>query len=60
MVDTEFVPYYKEQTGKDIKVKVSTMPDVSKLTLAIAADQTPDVALGLMSYVPFDLSSRFI
>ena len=58
MVDTEFVPYYKEQTGKDIKVKVSTMPDVSKLTLAIAADQTPDVALGLMSYVPFDLSSR--
>ena len=45
-------------TGKDIKVKVSTMPDVSKLTLAIAADQTPDVALGLMSYVPFDLSSR--
>ena len=58
MVDTEFVPYYKKQTGKDIKVKVSTMPDVSKLTLAIAADQTPDVALGLMSYVPFDLSSR--
>lgn len=58
MVDTEFVPYYKEKTGKDIKVKVSTMPDVAKLTLAIAAKETPDVALGLMSYVPFDLSSR--
>ena len=58
MVDTEFVPYYKEKTGKDIKVKVSTMPDVNKLTLAIAADETPDIALGLMSYVPFDLSSR--
>lgn len=58
MADTEFVPYYKEKTGKDIKVKVSTMPDVSKLTLAIAADETPDIALGLMSYVPFDLSSR--
>jgi ABC-type glycerol-3-phosphate transport system substrate-binding protein len=58
MADTEFVPYYKEKTGKDIKVKVSTMPDVSKLTLAIAAGETPDIALGLMSYVPFDLSSR--
>ncbi len=58
MADTEFVPYYKEKTGKDIKVKVSTMPDVGKLTLAIAADETPDIALGLMSYVPFDLSSR--
>lgn len=58
MADTEFVPYYKELTGKDIKVRVSTMPDVNKLTLAIAADETPDVALGLMSYVPFDLSSR--
>lgn len=58
MVDTEFVPYYKEKTGKTIKVKVSTMPDVGKLTLAIAANETPDIALGLMSYVPFDLSSR--
>lgn len=58
MVDTEFAPYYKEKTGKDIKVRVSAMPDVGKLTLAIAADETPDIALGLMSYVPFDLSSR--
>lgn len=58
MADTEFVPYYKEKTGKDIKVKVAAMPDISKITLAIAADETPDVALGLMSYVPFDLSSR--
>ena len=60
MVDTEFVPYYKEKTGKDIKVKVSTMPDVAKLTLAIAAKETPDAALGLMSYVPFDKSWCFI
>ena len=58
MADTEFVNYYKEKTGKDIKVKIATMPDVNKLTLAIAADETPDIALGLMSYVPFDLSSR--
>ncbi len=58
MADTEFVNYYKEKTGKNIKVKVATMPDVNKITLAIAADETPDIALGLMSYVPFDLSSR--
>lgn len=58
MADTEFVPYYKEKTGKDIKVKISTMPDPGKLTLAIAANETPDIALGLMSYLPFDLSSR--
>lgn len=58
MADTEFVPYYKEKTGKDIKVKISTMPDPAKLTLAIAANETPDIALGLMSYLPFDLSSR--
>ena len=58
MADTEFVKYYKEKTGKDIKVKVATMPDVNKITLAIAADEEPDIALGLMSYVPFDLSSR--
>lgn len=58
MADTEFVPYYKEKTGKDINVKIAAMPDVNKLTLAIAADETPDIALGLMSYVPFDLSSR--
>ena len=52
MADTQFTP----QTG--IKVKIATMPDVNKLTLAIAADKTPDMVLGLASYVPFDLSSR--
>lgn len=52
MVDTEFT----EKTG--IKVKIATMPDINKLSLAIAADATPDIALGLASYVPFDLSSR--
>lgn len=52
MADTEFTP----KTG--IKVKISVMPDANKLTLAAAADQTPDVALGLLSYIPFDLASR--
>ncbi len=52
MVDTEFTP----ATG--IKVKISAMPDANKLTLSAAADQTPDLALGLSSHMPFDLASR--
>lgn len=52
LVDTDFTP----RTG--IKVKVSIMPDAAKLTLSVAADQTPDVALGLASHMPFDLASR--
>lgn len=52
MVDSEFT----KETG--IKVKISIMPDVNKLTLAAAAKETPDVALGLTSYMPFDLASR--
>lgn len=52
MVDTEFTP----KTG--IKVKVSVMPDVNKLVLSAAADDVPDVALGLLSNLPFELASR--
>ncbi|MDF2540616.1 MAG: transporter, substrate-binding protein [Herbinix sp.] len=52
LADTEFTP----ESG--IKVKISIMPDANKLILATAADQTPDVALGLTSYMPFDLASR--
>ncbi len=52
MADTEFTA----KTG--IKVKVSVMTDVNKLTLAASSGKTPDIALGLGSYVPFDLASR--
>lgn len=52
MADTDFTA----KTG--IKVKVSIMPDANKLTLSAAANQTPDIALGLTSYMPFDLASR--
>lgn len=52
LADTEFTP----QTG--IKVKISVMPDANKLTLASAADETPDIALGLISHMPFDLACR--
>ncbi len=52
LADTEFTP----QTG--IKVRISVMPDANKLTLACAADETPDIALGLSSHMPFDLACR--
>ncbi len=52
MADSQFTP----QTG--IKVKISLIPDVNKLTLAAAANETPDLALGLQSHMPFDLSCR--
>lgn len=52
MVDSEFTA----QTG--IKVKISVMPDVNKLTMAVAADEIPDVALGLPSHLPFELACR--
>ncbi len=52
LADTEFTP----KTG--IKVKISVMPDANKLTLACAAEETPDIALGLSSHMPFDLACR--
>ncbi len=52
MVDSQFTL----ETG--IKVNISVMPDPNKLILANAAGNTPDVALGLMSYMPFDLAIR--
>ncbi len=52
MADSEFTP------GTGIKVKISVMPDANKLTLATAADVTPDIALGLPSHMPFELASR--
>ncbi|MCR4886886.1 MAG: extracellular solute-binding protein [Clostridiales bacterium] len=52
MADTEFTP----KTG--VKVKITVIPDANKLTLACAAGNTPDMALGLASYMPFDLASR--
>ena len=52
MVDSTFT----EETGKT--VKISVMPDANKLILANSAGNTPDVALGLSSYMPFDLAIR--
>ncbi len=52
MADTEFTP----KTG--IPVKITVIPDANKLTLACAAGNEPDMALGLASYMPFDLASR--
>jgi len=47
---------FTQETG--IQVKISVMPDPTKLVMASAADQQPDVALGLASYMPFDLAIR--
>jgi ABC-type glycerol-3-phosphate transport system substrate-binding protein len=47
---------FTSETG--IKVKISVMPDPNKLIMASAAGQQPDVALGLASYMPFDLAIR--
>ena len=52
LVDADFTV----KTG--IKVKISVMPDANRLILANAANQSPDVALGLMSYMPFDFAIR--
>jgi ABC-type glycerol-3-phosphate transport system substrate-binding protein len=52
MADAEFT------SNNGIKVKISVMPDANKLVLASAANQAPDVALGLASHMPFDLAIR--
>ncbi len=44
--------------NSDTKIKISIMPDANKLILANAAGKTPDIALGLASYMPFDLAIR--
>lgn len=51
MADQEFA-------NTNMKVKISIMPDANKLILANAAGKTPDIALGLASYMPFDLAIR--
>lgn len=52
LVDSQFT----RKTG--IKVKISVMPDANKMILANAADQSPDIALGLLSHMPFDFAIR--
>jgi ABC-type glycerol-3-phosphate transport system substrate-binding protein len=52
MIDESFTP----KTG--IKVDLSLMPDPSKLTLANAAGEAPDVATAINYALPFDLAIR--
>ena len=52
MIDAEFTP----ATGQ--VVQVSQLPDTNRLIMASAANQTPDVALGIWSFLPFDLAVR--
>ena len=39
-------------------IKISMMPDPSKLLLSTSAGESPDVALGIASYTPFDFAIR--
>ncbi|CAG9620783.1 extracellular solute-binding protein [Sutcliffiella rhizosphaerae] len=52
MVDQQFTP----QTG--IKVRFSIMPSEQKLILANAANSQPDLALGISSWLPYELAIR--
>ncbi|KMJ59292.1 ABC transporter substrate-binding protein [Bacillus sp. LL01] len=52
MVDQNFTP----QTG--IKVRFSIMPSEQKLILANAANSQPDLALGISSWLPYELAIR--
>lgn len=52
LADQTFTP----ETG--IKVQFSIMPDESKLILASAANNQPDVAIGVSNWLPFELSIR--
>ena len=52
MADTQFTP----KTG--IKVNIEIMKDESKLILANTTNTQPDVALGLSSWLPYDLAIR--
>ncbi|RAP73810.1 extracellular solute-binding protein [Paenibacillus montanisoli] len=52
MIDQEFTP----NTG--IAVQLSIMPDENKLVLANATGSQPDAALGISSWIPYDLAVR--
>ncbi len=52
MADTMFTP------NSGIKVNFSIMKDEGKLILANTTNSQPDVALGLSSYLPYDLALR--
>jgi maltose-binding protein MalE len=52
LIDTRFTP----RTG--VKVSLSVMPDANKLIMAKAAGTNPDMALGMSSWMPFDLALR--
>lgn len=51
MIDREF-------NTEENKIKLAIMPDASKLLLANAAGETPDMAMGLGSHMPFDFAIR--
>ncbi|MEZ0537590.1 extracellular solute-binding protein [Caldicellulosiruptoraceae bacterium PP1] len=54
LIDTDFT----KKTG--IKARLSVMPNEQKLILANAAQKSPDIALGISNWIPFELALRGI
>lgn len=52
MTDSDF----SQKTG--INVRFSVMPNEQRLILANAANISPDIALGISNYIPYDLAIR--
>jgi ABC-type glycerol-3-phosphate transport system substrate-binding protein len=42
----------------EVSVRFAMLPDESKLTLSIAAGDTPDVVMGISSFIPYNLAVR--
>ncbi len=52
MIDNDFTP------DTNIEVKLSVMPDENKLILANSTDYSPDVALGVNHWIPYEFAIR--
>ncbi|MBI9009439.1 MAG: extracellular solute-binding protein [Tenericutes bacterium] len=52
MIDNDFTPY------TNIEVKLSLMPDENKLILANSTNYSPDVALGVSHWIPYEFAIR--
>lgn len=52
MIDSQFTPI------SGVSVQLSLMPDENKLILANAADNPPDIALGVNHWIPYEFAIR--
>lgn len=52
MIDSQFTP------TSNIEVQLSVMPDENKLILANSTDYSPDIALGVNHWIPYEFAIR--